>query len=353
MNLNMKTIIKAANDSSIRLASKIIKSSGLVAFPTETVYGLGANALDAIAAKKIYTAKGRPSDNPLIVHIANKKDLYYVAKNINLKTEKLIEKFWPGPLTVICEKKACIPFETSGGLDTVAVRFPSNLIAQKLISISGVPIAAPSANISGRPSCTRAKHVIADLNGKVEMILCDDEFSFGLESTIVDMTKENPIILRPGAITFEMIRKVFSEIKINKSIIDEKEHPRAPGMKYKHYSPKANVFIVYSEQKDKLISEKKIIDKINKLVCYDKEKGMAPGVLACKQTKSFYKNCFVLSVGDKNNLFEIANNLFDCLREFDLNGIEVVYAENIEGKNLGLSIMNRLLKAADYKKIKA
>lgn len=349
----MKTIIKSVTDDSIFLASKIIKSGGLVAFPTETVYGLGANALDSNAAKKIYFAKGRPSDNPLIVHIANKNDLYSVAKNISLKTEKLIEKFWPGPLTVICEKKSCIPFEISGGLETVAIRFPSNLIAQKLINISGVPIAAPSANISGRPSCTRAKHVIKDLNEKIEMILCDDKFSFGIESTIVDMTKDNPVILRPGAITFEMIRNIFSEVEISENMIDDKEHPKAPGMKYKHYSPKANVFVVYSEQNDKLISEKKIIDKINKLVCYDKEKGMVPGVLACKQTKDFYKSCFVLSVGDKNNLFEIANNLFDCLREFDLNGIEIVYAENIEEKNLGLSIMNRLLKAADYKKIKA
>ena len=356
-NLNgdedMKTIIANADDVSIMAASKIIKSGGLVAFPTETVYGLGANALNPMAAKKIYSAKGRPSDNPLIVHIANKKDLYSVVKNINAEIKNLIKNFWPGPLTIICKKKTCIPNETSGGLDTVAVRFPANPIAQKLILYSAVPIAAPSANISGKPSCTRAKHVIKDLNGKIDMILCDDKFSFGIESTIVDMTQKNPVILRPGAITFEMLKKILPNVSMNKNLIIDDEHPKAPGMKYRHYSPEADVFVVFSDDKNMDIRQKKIIDKINKIVFDNQEKKIKSGVLAFNQTREFYKNCCVLSMGDKNNLFEIANNLFDCLREFDLNQVDVIYAESIDEKELGSAIMNRLLKSAAYKKIRA
>lgn len=357
LNLNgdkkMKTIIADADDISIIEASEIIKSGGLVAFPTETVYGLGANALNPIAAKKIYFAKGRPSDNPLIVHIANQKDLYSVGKNINAEIKNLIKNFWPGPLTIICEKKDCIPDEISGGLDTVAVRFPANLIAQKLILSAGVPIAAPSANISGKPSCTRAKHVIKDLNGKIDMILCDDKFSFGIESTIVDSTQKNPVILRPGAITFEMLKKILPNVSMNKNLIIDDEHPKAPGMKYKHYSPEADVFVVFSDDKNMDIRQRKIIDKINKMVSNNQGEKIKSGVLAFNQTKDFYKNCFVLSMGDKNNLFEIANNLFDCLREFDLNQIDVIYAESMDEKELGSAIMNRLLKSAAYKKIRA
>lgn len=355
-NLNgdkrMKTIIANADNISIIAASKIIKSGGLVAFPTETVYGLGANALNPMAAKKIYYAKGRPSDNPLIVHIASERDLYSVGKNINAEIKNLTKNFWPGPLTIICKKKSCIPNETSGGLDTVAVRFPANPIAQKLILSAGVPIAAPSANISGKPSCTRAKHVIKDLNGKIDMILCDDKFSFGIESTIIDMTQKNPVILRPGAITFEMLKKILPNVSIGKSLIVDNEHPKAPGMKYKHYSPEADVFIIFSDERNINARQKKIIDKVNKMVSDNQKNKLKPGVLTFDQTKEFYKNCFVLSMGDKNNLLEIANNLFDCLREFDLNQIDVVYAESIDEKEIGSAIMNRLLKSADYKIIR-
>ncbi len=338
----MKTIIEKANDSAIQKAAEIIKRGGLVAFPTETVYGLGANAFDSTAVKKIYTAKGRPSDNPLIVHIGDKNFLNEIVKDINSDAEKLIEKFWPGPLTIIFNKKECIPPETSGGLNTIAIRFPANNIAQKLINLAKVPIAAPSANISGKPSCTLSSHVIDDLNGKVDMILCGNDFFYGLESTIIDMTVEIPKILRPGAITFEMIKKVLDKVEIEKNLISE--HPKAPGMKYKHYAPNADVFIFDANQKN-------IFDKINELISQNSDKKI--GVLACDQTKHLYKNCFVLSLGNQNNPTVIAQNFFAALRTFDAYGIEIIYAESFAQNGICFAIMNRLLKAANYKFINA
>ena len=348
----MKTIIEQANDLSIRKAADIIKSGGLVAFPTETVYGLGANAFDLKAIKKIYIAKGRPSDNPLIIHIANKKNLYDLAKDIDYTTEKIIDKFWPGPVTLILKKQDYISYDITSGLDTIAIRFPSNPVAQKLINLSGVPIAAPSANLSGSPSCTRASHVIKDLNKRIDMILRDDSFSFGLESTIIDMTSRYPTILRPGAISFEELDKTLGYLDFDRysgDLIKNNNRPKAPGMKYKHYAPKADVFIVSSDKKNVIENQIDIANKINNLILLNKDKTQKIGVLACEQTKNFYKDCFVLSLGDKNNLLDIANNLFDCLRKFDLNNINIVYAESFEQKDIGCAIMNRLLKAADYK----
>ena len=338
----MKTIIEKANDSAIQKAAEIIKRGGLVAFPTETVYGLGANAFDSAAVKKIYLAKGRPSDNPLIVHIGDKKILNEIVNDVNSEAEKLIEKFWPGPLTIIFNKKDCIPLETSGGLSTIAVRFPANDTAQKLINSAKVPIAAPSANISGKPSCTLSSHVINDLNGKVDMILCGDDFFYGLESTIIDMTIDVPKILRPGAITFEMVKEVLNKVEIEENLISE--HPKAPGMKYKHYAPNADIFIFD-------VNQKNISDKINKLILQNNDKKI--GVLACEETKHLYKNCFVLSLGNQNNPITIAQNFFSALRTFDLHNIEIIYAESFSQNGIYFSIMNRLLKAANYKFINA
>ncbi len=342
----MKTLIENANDSSIRKAAEILKRGGLVAFPTETVYGLGANAFDSSAVKKIYLAKGRPSDNPLIVHICDVNQLHDVVANVSSVAQKLIKKFWPGPLTIIFDKKDSIPSQTSGGLDTIAVRFPSNPVAQKLIRFANLPIAAPSANISGKPSCTHFDHVVNDLNGKIDMIICDEnEESFGLESTILDLTTQIPTLLRPGAITFEMIRDTIGDVIVANNLINDDEHPKAPGMKYKHYSPRADVFIVDGDLKN-------VVAKINEMVKQNLDANKKIGVLASEQTKNLYENCFVISAGDRNNLYSIAQNLFSSLRQFDLNNIDVVYAESFPDENIGFAIMNRLSKAADYKIIK-
>lgn len=342
----MKTLIEKANEQSIRKAAQILKSGGLVAFPTETVYGLGADALNAKAVKKIYLAKGRPSDNPLIVHIAQLNYLNEIAKDISAKAIELTKKFWPGPLTIILNKKDCIPYETSGALDTIAVRFPANSLAQKLINTANLPIAAPSANISGKPSCTHFSHVINDLDGKIDMIIYEEnekEFSFGLESTIIDMTLEIPVMLRPGAVTLEMLKDCIGDVIVADNLLNDNEHPKAPGMKYKHYSPKAEVIIVSGNLEN-------MSAKINELILQNKNKKI--GVLASDQTKNLYNNCLVLSAGNRNNLLDVAENLFSILREFDLNDIEIIYAESFPKNDIGFAIMNRLQKAADYKIIR-
>lgn len=326
-------------------AANIIKLGGLVAFPTETVYGLGANAYDNNACNKIYTAKGRPSDNPLIVHIANIKELYNIALCVNQKAKILIDNFWPGPLTLIFKKTSKIPYETSGGLDTVAVRFPSHKVATDLITLSGVPIAAPSANLSGRPSPTAANHVKFDLDGKINMILDGGQASFGIESTIIDVSTENVCLLRPGSITIDMICPLIGDVTIDESILkqDVNLKPKAPGMRYSHYSPLAKVTIISGKLVD-------VVSKINTLVDLVDENNIKIGVLATEQTKDFYDNkkCFVQILGDRNNPQTMAKNLFETLRKFDYNNVQVVYVEAIDEDGLGLSIMNRLKKASGY-----
>jgi len=341
----MKTIIKPANKKNIKLAAEIIKHNGLVAFPTETVYGLGANALSSDAIKKIYIAKGRPSDNPLIIHIAKLSSLENIAdlsckNNFDLKRKKLVEKliknFWPGALSIIFNKLSSVPKEICK-LDTVAIRMPDNQIACDLINLSGVPIAAPSANISGRPSCTRAKHVIKDLNKKINMILCNNNYLVGLESTVIDMTDIYPKVLRPGAISLESLKIILGE----KILCDQvNNNIKSPGMKYKHYAPQGELFLITGELD-------KIIIKINKLININKNQCI--GVLATEETKRYYQNAFVLSLGSRKNLKAIGMNLFSCLREFDLNNIKIIYAESFEEKDLGYAIMNRMRKAADNK----
>ena len=323
-------------------AAGVIQEGGLVAFPTETVYGLGADALNPDAVRKIYEAKGRPSDNPMIIHVASKEEATRYVKNVPPAGELLMEAFWPGPLTLIFPKADIVPMETSGGLDTVAIRFPKHPVARWLIELSGRPIAAPSANSSGKPSPTKASHVFFDLKGKVELILDGGSCGFGIESTIVDVTGEIPCLLRPGSVTLEMLEEVLGRVLVDPVVLDAeaKGKPKAPGMKYIHYSPLAKVTLV-------LGAEKKVANKINSLIDSTKEKA---GVLASDQTLSYYdsEKCLVLSLGDRDKPETLAANLFKMLRKFDFLGVNQVYAEGFSEKELGLAIMNRLKKAAGY-----
>ena len=269
-------------DEELKEAAGILRSGGLVAFPTETVYGLGGNALDEDAARKIYAAKGRPSDNPLIAHVSCVEEVAPLVKEIPEAGRKLMEAFWPGPLTMIFPKSEKVPYGTTGGLDTVAVRFPNHPVARAIIRAAGLPIAAPSANSSGKPSPTRASHVEYDLNGKIDMIVDGGAAEWGLESTIVDVSDEIPMILRPGAVTKEMIEAVVGQVEIDPAILHKPTadfKPKAPGMKYTHYSPKAEVFLVKGEQTA-------VAERINALAAAERAAGKKVGVMATEETKT-------------------------------------------------------------------
>ena len=350
-NDKIKTIIARGDDEKgIIKAAEILKNGGLVAFPTETVYGLGADALNEEAAAKIYAAKGRPSDNPLIVHIADTKAVYELASEVPEKAVMLMEAFWPGPLTIILNKKKIVPNGTTGGLDTVAIRMPSHPVAMKLIKESGVYIAAPSANTSGRPSPTLAGHVIEDMNGRIDMILDGGAVGIGIESTIVDLTGEIPTILRPGYITKKMLESIIGQVEIDKAIIepDPNLRPKAPGMKYTHYAPKGEVTIVECETDDK-----KVIEMINSLVAKKNEQGYKTAVIATKDNAPYYKCENVLIVGEADKGVTISSNLYAILRKCDTIGAEYIYSEALNQNELGGAIMNRLLKAAGHRVIKA
>lgn len=333
------------DDEIIKEAGRVIKDGGLVAFPTETVYGLGANALDEQAAFKIYKAKGRPSDNPLIVHICEMSALEKIVKDIPDAGKKLAEKFWPGPLTLIFEKKDIVPFGTTGGLNTVAVRMPDNEIALKLIRASGGYIAAPSANTSGRPSPTRAKHVADDLNGKIDMIIDGGMVGIGIESTIVDVTGKVPTILRPGYINERMLREAVGEVDIDQTILkgsETKQKPKAPGMKYKHYAPKGDLTVIEG-------SSHNVIKTINELAKEKEEIGCTVGIICTDETINDYDFGIIKSIGHRDDEVSISHNLYDLLREFDDLNAEYIFSESFESENMGMAIMNRLLKAAGHK----
>lgn len=327
-------------------AGRIIREGGLVAFPTETVYGLGGDALNSESSGKIYAAKGRPSDNPLIVHISDMAGLKEVTAKVPEAALRLAERFWPGPLTMIFEKADCVPYATTGGLDTVAVRMPSNKIARELIRISGRYIAAPSANLSGRPSPTDAKYVIQDLFGRVDMILDGGESDIGLESTIIDLSGEMPVILRPGYITEEMLSDVIAGVDTDQTILDVNTDmaPKAPGMKYRHYAPKGSLVIVEGEQEQ-------VITHINDRLKKHREEGERTGVIATDETAAGYQADSVKSVGRRDDECAIAKHLFRILREFDDEGIQMIYAEAFDSTGVGCAIMNRLLKAAGHQVI--
>ena len=350
----MKTIMQTINPESFRdeeleEACRILQKGGLVAFPTETVYGLGGDAMHPEASAKIYAAKGRPSDNPLIVHIADMDALEDIAQSVPEAAVKLADHFWPGPLTLIFPKKEAVPKSTTGGLETVAVRMPSHPVARALIRESGVYIAAPSANTSGRPSPTKAEHVKEDLDGRIDMILDGGAVGIGLESTIVDLSTGVPTILRPGYITGEMLEDVLGEVQVDPAILSQKMNPnivaKAPGMKYRHYAPKGQMTIIEGDTS-------KVVDEINRLVKEKTDEGCSVAVIATEETKDAYACANVRSVGSRATEGSIAAGLYDILREMDHIGAEYIYAESFEKDTLGKAIMNRMLKAAAYHVIK-
>ena len=324
-------------DEQLHKVANLLKAGKTVVFPTETVYGLGANALDPEAAKKIYEAKGRPSDNPLIVHISKKEDVDFLAGNISQDAKLLMEAFWPGPLTLILDKSDNVPIETTGGLMTVAIRMPSNPIARKLIDLAGLPIAAPSANISGRPSITSSKYLVEELCERVDAIIISEDSEIGLESTVIDMTASTPVILRPGKIGKTEIEKILNkEIELDPSLKDENAAPKSPGMKYKHYSPNATVIVVTGS-----LDEMK--QKINQKLSLDKNKSDTVKVVCLEERVSLYDG-YGISWG--KNSQEAAKNLFKILRLMDEQNVEVVYFEALNSDEISEAVMNRLIKAA-------
>ena len=334
------------NDEELKEASAVIRSGGLVAFPTETVYGLGGDATNPEASRKIYAAKGRPSDNPLIVHIADFSQLRNIVAEVPQEAEKLAEVFWPGPLTMILRKNDVIPYETTGGLDTVAIRMPSHPVARAFLQDSGCMIAAPSANTSGRPSPTTAQHVWEDLHGKIEILLDGGPVGIGIESTIVDLSEERPMILRPGFITQEMLSAVLGDVGMDPGLASEnsKQPPKAPGIRYRHYAPKADLTLVEGTMEE-------VISRINALTREAQAMGKSVGVLATEENKDRYVADHVIVIGQRQDEAEIARHLFDVLRQFDDLQVDLIYSESFAAAGVGQAIMNRLLKAAGHKRI--
>ncbi|WP_258083958.1 L-threonylcarbamoyladenylate synthase [Thermococcus thermotolerans] len=324
------------DERKIRIAARFILMGKLVAFPTETVYGLGADALNEEAVKRIFEAKGRPPDNPLIVHISDFDDLRKLARDIPREAKLLAERFWPGPLTMVLPKREEVPYATTGGLDTVAVRMPAHPIALALIKAS-TPIAAPSANISGKPSPTLAEHVIDDFYGRIDCIIDGGETKIGVESTVIDMSSERPTLLRPGGLPLEEIEQVIGEVEIHPAVRGKLvDVARSPGMKYKHYSPNAQVIVVEGKREN-------VRAKIAELVEEYRAKGLRVGVMATEEYGA--DEFFYLGKTEE----EVAKNLFRALRELDKRGVDVIIAEGVEEKGLGFAVMNRLRKAAGYR----
>ena len=397
------------DEEAIQKAGEILKTGGLAAFPTETVYGLGGNALDEDAARKIYAAKGRPSDNPLIAHVSCVEEVAPLVKEIPEAGRKLMEAFWPGPLTMIFPKSEKVPYGTTGGLDTVAIRMPDDPVANRLIALAGVPVAAPSANTSGRPSPTTADHVWQDMNGRIEMIIDGGPVGIGVESTIVDVSSAVPSVLRPGAITMEMLAEVLGEVSVDPAILGPLSadvRPKAPGMKYKHYAPKADLTLVEpgtgteresgaeqvtgaeqktgaeqvngAEQKNgagqKTGAEQKtgadrntgadpetgldetqlqaMIRKVRELSREKIEAGYKVGVICTDESRGCYTDGEVRSIGARKSQASVAHNLYALLREFDDLGVDYIFSESFPKDHLGQAIMNRLSKAAGYKIVK-
>lgn len=344
----METIVSkithtTEDDTIIERAGNIIRDGGLVAFPTETVYGLGGDALNPEASGKIYAAKGRPSDNPLIIHICKLEDITKIVEDFPKKAQRLAQEFWPGPLTMVLPKADIVPKQTTGGLDTVAVRMPVDPTALAFIEAAGGYVAAPSANISGRPSPTCAKYVIEDMNGRIDMILDDGDVDIGLESTIVDLTGEIPVLLRPGFITHKMLEEVLGQVDVDKTILDGDclDKPKAPGMKYKHYAPKGTLTIVAGECAN-------VTGKINELSREAAARGEKVGIIGSDEWILRYCGDSIKSVGMRDDEVSIAKNLYRILREFDDENVTVIFSESFSAGGIGQAIMNRLLKAAGH-----
>ncbi|MDO4293689.1 MAG: L-threonylcarbamoyladenylate synthase [Eubacteriales bacterium] len=348
MKTVLETIDRERPDAeALRRAGEIIRRGGLVAFPTETVYGLGGDALNPESSRKIYAAKGRPSDNPLIVHICRWEDIYQIAEPVTEAACRLAKAFWPGPLTMILNKKELVPRETTGGLDTVAVRFPSDPVAQAFIREAGGFVAAPSANTSGRPSPTLARYVQEDMDGRIEMILDGGEVGIGLESTIVDLTGEEPMILRPGFVTQGMLESVLEHVETDRTILDAdcRLRPKAPGMRYRHYAPRGQLTIVEGSQEAVIAG---ICDRSRQA----KAKGQRVGIIATDETAAFYRADSgadrIKSVGSRADEAAVGRSLYRILREFDDEETDVMFSESFSDSGFGQAIMNRLLKAAGH-----
>ncbi len=346
----METIVAKATPQAVLAAGKLLRKGSLVAFPTETVYGLGADALRPDAAREIYETKGRPSDNPLIVHIGRCSDLRRVASSVPDTAWRLADAFWPGPLTMILPKASVVPYETTGGLDTVAVRFPSHPVARRLIEAAGVWIAAPSANRSGRPSPTTAQHVLEDFNGRIPMVLDGGPVRIGLESTIVDLTQRPPMILRPGFVTKESLEGVLGSVEMDPALLSpdsrQGSRPKAPGMRYRHYAPKGRLTIVEGPAGA-------VAAEINRRLRLDHERGLKTGVIATERTMGAYQADCVLCAGGREDEEAVARSLYAMLRRFDELGVEAIYSEAFPDAGLGQSIMNRLLRAAGHEPLRA
>lgn len=334
----------------IQIAADFIKKGGLVAFPTETVYGLGADALNAKAVLALFEAKKRPLDNPPIVHICDAKDVYRLAKEVPPEAEKLMKTFWPGPLTLIFKRSVIVPDVTVAGLDTIAVRMPRHNVALALIKESNCPISAPSANLAGKPSPTMAKHVLEDLDGRIDAVLDAGPTAIGVESTVLDLTVDPPQVLRPGGTPYEVLKKTLGRVELNPIVTAEKPLPvdraRSPGVKHKHYAPDADVVVVEGELSS-------VVNKVNELSEFYLRRGSKVGILCTDETVRHYRADVVKSLGSRSNLAGVAKNLFRLLREFDLEKVDVVIAEGVPTQGLGLAVMNRLRKASGYKIVKA
>lgn len=329
-------------------AGSIIRQGGLVAFPTETVYGLGGDAFNPESSRKIYAAKGRPGDNPLIIHIADMAHLERIVRAVPAKARMLADAFWPGPLTMIFEKAAAVPYQTTGGLDTVAVRMPNHPLANLLIREAGGYVAAPSANLSGKPSPTLAKYVIQDMAGRIDMIIDADGAQIGLESTIVDVTCEVPMILRPGYITQQMLSGVVGETDMDVTIYDSSspQAPRAPGMKYRHYAPRGELVVVDGDPQE-------VVRYINEQTAMHEARGERTGIIGTSRMLAQYRASSVKNAGDRDDFRTVAGQLYTFLREFDDEDIAYIYAESFaetfEDRGFGQAVMNRLLKAAGHR----
>lgn len=331
-------------------AADFIKKGGLVAFPTETVYGLGVDALNPQAVRDLFEAKRRPLDNPPIVHIERVQSVRKLAEDVPSKTESLLENFWPGPLTLIFNRSEVVPDVTVAGLDTVAIRMPEHPVALALIRESGCPIAAPSANLAGRPSPTTVRHVLDDLQGRIDAILNAGPTPIGVESTVLDMTVTPPQVLRPGGTPYERLQEVLREVELHPAVVTEKklemEKPPSPGLKHKHYAPDAEVIVVKGEASA-------VVGQVRKLAESYKRRGFKVGILATEDNIKNYSADVVKSLGSTRELDVVARNLFRLLREFDLEGVDVIISESVPAKGLGLAVMNRLHKASGYKIVKA
>ena len=348
--LILKVDPEKPDSAKIETAAKIIRMGGLVAFPTETVYGLGADALNADAVLRLFEAKKRPLDNPPIVHVAEASEVRRLVDSVPEKAERLMERFWPGPLTLVFKRSSLVPFVTVAGLDTVAVRMPKHKVALALIKKSGCPIAAPSANLAGKPSPTGAQHVFEDLNGRIDAILDGGAANIGVESTVVDLTVDPPMVLRPGGTSFEALKKVYGDISLHPFVQAEAEisleKAKSPGMRHKHYAPKAEVILVEGDVPA-------VVAKVKELIDQHKLRGVKVGVLATDETQQCYSADVVRSLGTRFNLELVAQSLFRLLREVDAENVDIIIAESVPSEGLGLAVMNRLRKASGYHIVKA